>query len=69
MPPDTPSPPQWRAADFSELERRLTEAKRLLEQAARMMEAREMEKVSAVAELHLDQARRRHDHTIGRRYR
>lgn len=61
--------PRWRPTDFSEIEGRLTEAKALLEQAVRMMEASEMQKVSAIAEMHLDEARRQDDHPFRRRYR
>lgn len=61
--------PQWRPLEFTELERRLTEAKNLLEQAARLMEARELEKVSTIAEMHLEEERGRHGHALGRRYR
>jgi len=61
--------PEWRPMDFSELERRLTEAKSLLEQAAQLMEAREMDKVSTLAEMHLQEEKARDEHAFGRRYR
>lgn len=64
-----PQPPDWRPADFSEIERRLTEARDLLAHAARLLEAREMEKVTNLADVTLDQESRAHEHTHGRRYR
>jgi hypothetical protein len=64
-----PQKPQWRAADFGELEARLTEVRDLLAQAARMIEAREMENIADLADMTLEQEARAHEHTNGRRYR
>lgn len=62
-------PPRWRSVDFSELEQKLSEAKVLLEQAANMMQESDMSKVSAIANMHLDEQQRKHEHAIGKRYR
>ena len=61
--------PQWRSFDFSELERRLTEAKDMLAQAARMIEVSETQKLDTMAEIGLEQARRQDDHPHRQRYR
>lgn len=60
---------EWRPLEFTELERRLTEAKSLLEQAARLMEARDLEKVHSIAEMHLQEEQARNGHPHRRRYR
>ena len=61
--------PRWRPIEFSDLEERLAEAKSLLEQAARLIEAEETRKVSTIANLHLDRAKRRNGDPNRRRYR
>ncbi|MEM0947926.1 MAG: hypothetical protein AAGK37_11000 [Pseudomonadota bacterium] len=60
---------KWQPADFSNLEARLVEAKSLLEHAVRLIEAREMETLTNLADDQLRQERDRHEHPIRRRYR
>jgi len=55
--------------DFSELEGRLSEAKSLLEQAVRLIEAQEMEKLTDLAESQLQTERAHYEHPFRRRYR
>jgi hypothetical protein len=64
-----PNPPHWRPMQFDELERRLTEARDLLSQAARLIATQDLEKVSGLADLHLDEEKRRDEHAHRRRYR
>ena len=61
--------PEWRPLDFDNLESRLTEARDLLQQAVRLIAAHDLEKVSGLADLHLDEEKRRDDHAHRRRYR
>ena len=61
--------PRWRPMDFSDLEERLAEAKSLLEQAARLIEAEEIRKVATITNLHLDRAKNRNGDPNRRRYR
>lgn len=64
-----PNTPHWRPMDFGDLERRLAEASDLLVRAARLMAAQDLEKVSSLADLHLDEEKRRDEHAHRRRYR
>ncbi|MEQ1955834.1 hypothetical protein [Mesorhizobium sp. CN2-181] len=59
----------WRPMDFGDLERRLLEARDLLAQAARMIAVQEMEKVSSIADMHLEEEKQRDEHSHRRRYR
>ena len=62
-------PPEWQPMDFGSVERRLTEARDLLLQAAKLLEARDLENVATLTDLHLDQENARNGNANGRRYR
>lgn len=62
-------PQDWQPMDLSSIERRLTEARDLLAQAATLLEARDMEQLANLTDLHLDEEGARNEHPHGRRYR
>lgn len=63
------TPPAWRRMDFSHLENRLLEVKRLLEQAAALATAADGERVAAVARQSVKQAEAKGADPQRRRYR
>lgn len=62
-------PREWQPMELNSIERRLTEARDLLSQAAALLEARDMEQLANLTDLHLDEEGTRNDHPHGRRYR
>lgn len=66
---DRAIPPAWRRLDFSQLEDRLLEVKRLLEQAAALAAAADGERVAAVARQSVRQAEAAGADPQRRRYR
>jgi hypothetical protein len=64
-----PTHAQWKTLDLSELQRRLTEVKLLLEQAAALAAAQDANRLASMTELQQRQAEERHGNPQRQRYR